>query len=129
MGFLSCCFSKDEEPSSLTSLGPSERLQAATSTNANLSPCQDSGNKPECVSLSSNQPSPQLGSDLLQTLQLALAALEGDGFEERATVLTTTVQEHLGPLAVVREMEGTITVQWHIILTITEFLRRPKSTF
>ncbi|GIM01667.1 hypothetical protein Vretimale_6468 [Volvox reticuliferus] len=103
MGFLSCCFSKDEEPSSLTSLGPSERLQAATSTNANLSPCQqDSGNKPECVSLSSNQPSPQLGSDLLQTLQLALAALEGDGFEERATVLTTTVQEHLGPLAVVR---------------------------
>ncbi|GIL72928.1 hypothetical protein Vretimale_4573 [Volvox reticuliferus] len=102
MGFLSCCFSKDEEPSSLTSLGPLEPLQAATSTSANLSPCQDDRNKPESVSLSSNQRSSQLGSELLQTLQLALAALEGDGFEERAIALTTTVQEHLGPLAVVR---------------------------
>ncbi|GIL68766.1 hypothetical protein Vafri_22007 [Volvox africanus] len=103
MGFLSCCLSSNEEPSSLTRLpdvGP-EPSQAATSTIANLSPCQDSGNEPECVSRSNHPPS-QLDTDLLQTLQLALAALEGGGFEERASLLTSTVLEHLGPLAVVR---------------------------
>ncbi|EFJ40469.1 hypothetical protein VOLCADRAFT_108130 [Volvox carteri f. nagariensis] len=49
-----------------------------------------------------SEPPPQVDSGRLQELQLALGALEGDGFEARAAHLASTVQEHLGPAAIVR---------------------------
>ncbi|GLI66869.1 hypothetical protein VaNZ11_010860, partial [Volvox africanus] len=86
MRFMSCCFSKNEEPC-LSSSPPAEVglevLQAATSTYASTFPCQ-------------------IDVGILKSLQLSLAVLEGEGFAGRATLLTSTIKEHLGQYSVVR---------------------------